>query len=284
MVYPMGHQGLIMRLRSPRSCMRKTKILCLPRSRCVFFSLSFFGSLGTMAGLGGWGWFDKPCLDRTVDPCGLKGEAPFNVVKWRTPCHGFANPLGWPKDDRFHVWLDMISRWNPTMCSNYQGWLGYHRRFDRSWARGQPVNELDVGMQSYIQPLNGVKCTFESPRWKMETPILENQKAKDVLGMVTWLRKFQIRWVLRAAMFFFYKNFTTRRCQIFLLISWIFLGRYATFAWSKALPSDRVGLAVGAWWVGSLAHHRWTGWRQVQHCQIFSYYGWQRSGGGPLRS
>lgn len=59
--------------------------------------------------LGGRGWFDKPCLDRTVNPCGLKGEAPLNVVKWRTPCHGFANPLGWPKDDRFHVWLDMIS-------------------------------------------------------------------------------------------------------------------------------------------------------------------------------
>ena len=42
-------------IEKPEKLHEETKILSLPRSRCVFFSLSFFGSLGTMAGLGGWG-------------------------------------------------------------------------------------------------------------------------------------------------------------------------------------------------------------------------------------
>ena len=139
------------------------------------------------------------------------------------------------------------------------------------------------GCKATSNPLMGSNAP-SWPRRKMETPIHEKSKSQRCVGHGYMTSEISDSLSFEGRHVFFYKNFTTRRCQIFLLISWIFLGRYATFAWSKALPSDRVGLAVGAWWVGSLAHHRWTGWRQVQHCQIFSYYGWQRSGGGPLRS
>lgn len=91
----------------PEKLHEEAKILCLPRRLPFFFPLIclvFWGqwqkllarnscNVSFLFGWEGRGWFDKPCLDRTVNPCGLKGEAPLNVVKWRTPCHGFANPL-----------------------------------------------------------------------------------------------------------------------------------------------------------------------------------------------
>ena len=87
-----------------------------------------------------------------------------------------------------------------------KGCLGYHRRFDRSWARGQPVNELDVGMQSYIQPLNGGEMHLDLAASENGNSNPWESKSQTCVGMVTWLRKFQIRWLLRAAMFFFTKT------------------------------------------------------------------------------